>query len=360
MPNPPLPDLRRISRTAVLDALGLSKILWSFACVTALARHTDTVRVSPGGVLKAAELYSQSLAFLCPAVGLYRQARYGTIDSGSFDMLDVRTGMAQVHATRNALYENLCNNVFIYMARGPAALKQYIDDIVMRTEGMRSSLDQFFAAVRVANNSVTDAIDRMRRRTYAVKVTAEVAMVILGAFTIPLAVQVGVGVGYTLVTQAITGYAGMSQADIIAMPARHPKPSDVSLGEVARQNVISTGMNVAQEAADFSAEAFAQFDAAQVRALARQESKILQKIAGVVEKSSVGRDNISKAALNTVKDLTTDAEKVAAQRLAAQSATATRSLVIQGGARAAGIAVGLYFLSEDIGNVVSFARNGDF
>jgi hypothetical protein len=358
MSNLQLADAGRVCRTAVLDALGLSKILWSFAAITALARHTDTVRVSPGGVLKAAEYYNQALS-LCAPVAAYREIRYGTQDSGSFDMLDVRTGMPQVVGTRAELYDNLCKNVFIFMARGPAALKQYIDDIVMRTEGARTSLEQFFAAVRVANNSVTDAIDRMRRRTYAVKVTSEVAMVCLGAGPISLGVQVGVGLGYTLVTQAITSYSGLSQADIIAMPARHPRPADSSLGEVARQNVISTGLNVGQEAGDFAAEALAEFDKAQLRALAREEGKLLEKVGRIAAKSGAGRERVSKAALNTIKDLTDDAERVAAQRIAGQGASTLRSVAIKGSTRAIGVGVGLYFLREDMGNLISFVANGD-
>lgn len=353
-----LPPGVKLSQTIVLDVLGLSQFLWGSAALTALSHHTDTVKVSPGALLKAAEWYNQALSLSAP-VAAYRQLRYGTQDSGSFDMLEVQTRMGAVGTTRSALYRDMCANTFMYMQRGPGPLKQYLDHLAMRTEGQRTALDQFFAAVRQQNDTVRDAIDRMRRRTYAVKVSAEVAMVLLGAGPISLGVQVGVGIGYTLITQAITGYADMSKADIVAMPAGRPRPDAETLGDVLASTGAGTAGNVVQEAGGQAAELINTFEQARMRALGQQAARIEAKIAEVAAKSGAGRDHVSKAALNTIKDLTRQGEQVAARQAAPRLAARAGEALLDKGTKAAGIAVGIYFLREDIGNVLSFVRSGD-
>lgn len=349
---------QRLSQTVVLDPVTLLQFLWGSASLTALVHHTDTVAVSPGAVLKAAEWYNQALS-LCAPVAAYRQIRYGTQDSGSFDLLEVRTQMSRVAATRASLYADMCRNTFLYMTRGPGAVQQYLDHVAMRTAGQRTALNQFFFAVRRQNDAVADAIDRMRRRTYAVRVTAEVAMVFLGAGPISLGVQIGVGLGYALVTTAITHYADMSKADIVAMPAGRVQPGPETLGDVATSNAASTGMNVAQELGGNAAEAVSTFEQARARALAQQAARIEAKIEEVAAKSGAGRERVSKAALNTIKDLTRQGEEVAARQAAPRLGARAAQAALGAGTKAAGVAVGIYFLSEDIGNVISFVRQGD-
>lgn len=346
------------SQTIILDPAALARFLWGSASLTALVHHTDAVAVSPGGVLKAAEVYNQALS-LCAPVALYRQARYGTQDSGDFDMLEVRTQMGRVAATRSALFRDMCTNTMMYMTRGPGPLKQYLDHVGVRAEGQRTALDQFFAAVRQQNDSVRDAIDRMRRRTYVVRVAAEVSMVFLGAGPISLGVQVGVGLGYALVTNAITSYADMSKADIVAMPAGRIQPDPETRADVLASNIASTGMNVVQEVGGNAAEVVSTFEQARARALAQQASRIEAKIADVAAKSGANRDYVSKAALNTIKDLTRQGEEVAARQAAPRAGARGAQALLGHGTKAAGVAVGIYFLKEDIGNVISFFRNGD-
>ncbi len=346
-----------LSQTIILDSLGLSQLLWGSAALTALSHHTDLVKSSPGAVLKAAEWYNQALS-IHPGIAAYRYLRYGTTDTGSFDMLEARTQMSAVVATRKSLYENMCNNTFMYMMQGPGPLKQYLDHVAMRTDGQRTALNQFFAAVQQQNDTVRDAIDLLRRRTYAVKVSAEVAMVVLGAGPISFGVQVGVGLGYTLITQAITSYFEMSKADIVAMPRGRQKPDPETLRDVAQSTAAGVGMNVAQEAGGFADEALADFERIRQRALERQAARIEAKIAEIAAKSRPGKDRISKAALNTIKDLTVQREAVAAQK-AASLGTRAAQFGLDKGVKAAGIGVGIYFLREDIGNVLSFIRDGD-
>lgn len=355
MPDGPGFPLGRICRTAILDAVGLRNILWAAASVTALSHHTDSIEVSPGMVLKVAEIYEQSLS-LCLPIAAYRQLRYGTNDTGSFDMMEIQTNLAAMRRTRASFYNDLCNNAFNCMARGPGALKQYIEHVVMRMEGQRTALEQYFAAVRTQNDAVRDAIDRVRRRTYAVKVSCEVAMVVLGAFEIPLALQAGTAAGYSLVTYAITSWSDMSKADIIAMPTTQTNDtaSDVVVG-----NAVGTGLNLAQSGGDMLVEEIATFERARQKALGMNQAAVQSKIEAVVAKSGAGRERISKAALNTVKDLTAESEAIAARRATPLLASKGAALGIQGATRAAGIGVGLYFLREDIGNLISFVSNGD-
>jgi len=347
-----------LSKTLVLDPAAMVRFLWGSSLVTALVHHTDAVAVSPGAVLKAAEWYNQALS-LCAPVAAYRQVRYGTQDSGSFDVLEVRTQMGPVAATRAALYADMCRNAFMYMAQGPGPLGQYLDHVAVRTEGQKTALDQWFAAVHRQNDTVRDAIDRMRRRTYVVRVTAEVAMVLLGAGPISLGVQIGVGLGYALVTTVISSWSGMSKADIVAMPAGRVQPGPEGLGDVAVSNAASTGMNVVQELGGNAAEAISTFELARQRALAQQAARIEAKIEEVAAKSGANRDYVSKAALNTIKDLTRQGEEVAARRAAPRLGAKGAQAALGAGTKAAGVAVGIYFLREDIGNVISFFRSGD-
>jgi len=74
-------------KTVIVDALGVSDVLWGAASIVALDRCIGQgVEIAPA-ILKAAEIYSQSLSYLSPAVAGYRYLRYGTVDSGTFDTI---------------------------------------------------------------------------------------------------------------------------------------------------------------------------------------------------------------------------------------------------------------------------------
>jgi len=350
MPDFIVPNVGQTIKTIVLDGLGVSSILHTAASTTAMIHHMGTATSSPGGVLKAAEWYSYALNLAWP-VALYRKLNYGTIDTGSFDITEMTTNQKAAAATAKTLYGQMCNNFFHFAARGPQLAKLYIDGLVAGTEGQQTAMQQHFAAIREANNEITDSIDRLRRRVYVTKVACEVAMVALGAAPIALGVQIGVGLGYSLITSCITNWSGMTQADIVAMPVKEPTvPASVSAG-------AGVAANVAQEVVDRKAEVMDAFEAARQRAIQQQQAAMERKIERMVERAG-GRDALNRAGRKSMEREGTrwaaNAERGAALKAGTQATTSG----MRAGVRAGGIVVGLLFMIEDLGNVATIIREG--
>jgi hypothetical protein len=345
MPDLIVPAAGQTVKTAVLDADGVSSILYGAASTTAMIYHMGTVSKSPGALLKAAEWYSYAMNLSWP-VAAYRKLNYGTIDTGSFDITQMTSDQQAAHRTRNELYGQMCRNFFTFATRGPSFAKQYLEGLVTGTEGQQTALQQHFAAIRRVNNEITDSIDLLRRRVYVTRVACEVAMVVLGAAPIALGVQIGVGLGYSILTNAITHWAGMEQADIVAMPVK-----------TTLSNTSAVGLNVAQEVVDQRAALMQTFEAARQRALGQQQGLIEQRIGTIIARAG-GEDAMNRAASRQVERAGTRWAAIAETRAAAQAGTNAATRGMRVGVRGAGIAVGLYFMKNDLENVLTMVREG--
>jgi nucleotide-binding universal stress UspA family protein len=339
----PLPPGFQPPRVALLSAIELMHLLWVSASMTAMARHTDSLSISPGAGVKIVEGIS-ALMSLSPLVAGYRYAKRGTIRIERTELHEARLDPSAFARTRSQLYGDMCNNLCnVYIPRGPAAVKQYIDHVVMVGRGAQESLKQFFNELRALNTENSDAIDRYRRDVYAVKVSAELTMVLLGAGPIPLLTQLGVGVGYTIVTNVITEWAGMQHADMVAMPAQW-----------GASNTASVLGNVAQDVVDQTSEEWILFERARQRAFLSQQADIGRKIAKILEKGPPkGADK------NLLRALRAELEAISQKMVQTSGGTAVASGVARSQVRVGGILVGLYFMREDLQNVLSYATHGD-
>lgn len=345
MPDLIVPANGHTVRTAVLDVHGVASILYAAASTTAMIHHMGTMKKSPGALLKAAEWYSYALNLAWP-VAVYRKVNYGTLETGSFDITEMTSDQQAAQRTRDELYGQMCSNFFRFATRGPSFAKQYLDGLVVGTEGQQTALQQHFAEIRRVNNEITDSIDLLRRRVYVTRVACEVAMVVLGAAPIALAVQIGVGLGYSILTNTITHWAGMEQADIVAMPVK-----------TTLSNASAVGLNVAQEVVDQRAALMQTFEAARQRALGQQQGLIEQRIENIIARAG-GEDAMNRAARRQVERAGTRWAAVAETRVATQAGTNATTRAMRVGVRGAGIAVGLFFLRQDLENVLTMVREG--
>lgn len=342
MPLPPgvLPPPVKV---ALLSDEGICHLLWVSASMTAMARHLSAVPVSPGALVRIVEGASAFMSLAIP-VGAYRLATRGTLRIKPVELLDATWDPNAFMATRRQLYTDMVRNLFtVYIPRGPAALKQYIEHVVMVGNGAQRSIQQFFDELRAVNQAGTDEIDRLRRQVYAVKITAELSMVLLGAGPVPLLWQLGVGVGYTIVTNVITEFSGMQHCDMIAMPWQFTKA-----------NASSIGANLAQEGVDKASEEWIILEGFRQRALALRKAVIETKIAELLEKGRLrGADkNLMRALRQELQDVS---YKMVHSAGATSAATSTAGM----GVRGVGIGVGIYFLREDLQQVLAFIRDGD-
>jgi hypothetical protein len=331
----------------IADPDGLAQLIWRAAYARAANVNTDMVMVdTESSVMKVLRIgYNLTAGPLPRLIG-------GAWKEGSFAMEVQSAGERKIIADAEVIFRDSCNYLARCASRGGTGLVDFLNEKNQQTSYALESLRHKGMEAARINQEVIAELNRCIDFTHRVKVVSEATMVVLGAFVpVSWVVQTGIGVAYTLTCEVAKSVSQLQNADLLGFLTA----SGAGAGNAtSRENLASNGAGAACNIAQDVTGAWA---ARTSYLLAKLQSENLRlsemmntRIRGYAAQSGGNPANLSwmTGAQRTQMERGFQAIEQNAAKIATAQGPNMTAQAAKWGARGASIAVGLFFMKDEI------------